>query len=1184
MSIRATFAASFVFTFLFFPSAAMGKTIHVPADQPTIQAGINAAINGDTVLVSAGTYYENINFSGKAITVTSASGPAATIIDGSKTYNATVTFASNETLNSVISGFTIQNGYYWGNVSISSASSSVLGNIIQNTLQGYGAAVSVSYGGSGLIQGNFISETNGGISTQQDAGVQIVGNVITGVSGTGISLYYSQGSEVVQQNSLIVNGGNGIYYYPFSGSATIVQNLVAENQNTGVVLGAPAGPLVFVSNTIANNNAGCCGNNASELYATINSSVTVQNNLMIATGNSSALWCTYNSPAAFTNNNVFSANGVAYGGTCPDQTGTSGNISADPVFVDLLSSDFHIESGSPAVDAGGNSAPNEPATDFDGDPRTVNGTIDIGADEYNPTTTAALSTYGLHFAGQDVGTSSTPQTVTLTNNAKNAMPLSLIATGPGYSQTNNCGTSLAAGGSCQVKVTFSPLMGGPIHSALGIFTSATKNPLTALLFGTGLAPQAQLPCCFSFYGQVIGTPRTETGQLTNTGTAPLTINSIVYSGPSDFVETNDCPIAPNTLAVGAFCTVTVVFTPTIVGNEYGTITFNDNAPQSPQTVNVNGNSVSAGIPTLTPTSLTFPTTLIGQSSQPQSATLTNTGTGPLGITNINSYGDFPQTSNCIGSLPVGASCTITVTFTPSYQGNENGYVWIYTDSAYSAQLNVSGTGQAPAPTISSLSLTSLPAGSTSTQITITGTGFVGNSTQVLWNGAVLPCCAYVQGGTQISTWIPAANLATPGTYQISVFTPAPGGGTSNSLPLVVYQPINYAVSSTSYKYRTIQGTNLDLCYFCAAALTSPFPLQFGGGSFTNLTVGAGGTISFSGFASENHDVIPTNQTPNLVAPLWANLYPAGNGTDNNVFWAVLGTAPNRELVVEWRDVGICCELSNTVKFEVVFFEGRSNILFNYADTVFGGTYSSNDNGATATSGVQVAPSVGTQFSYNQPLLKSQTALLWYPNSPTATLSTGSLSFGYHQIGSKSHAQKVTLTNGGQVPLLISSITTDNGDFSQTNTCSANLQPHKSCAIRVVFDPSAPSTETATLTINDNAQNSPQTVALSGTGSVTPILIYPILANFGSVPVGQTGTVPVVLANAANKALTIQQIVATPSVYTQTSDCGTSLAAGASCTISVTFTPAQQGNVAGKLSMALGGKPLVTEVKLVGSGK
>src|SRR5437867_11657103 len=91
------------------PHTARAATINVPASQPTIQAAINAASNGDTVLVEPGTYRENINFMGKAITVPSSGGPAVTTIDGGVA-RSVVAFTPNEGTNSVLSGLTFTNG------------------------------------------------------------------------------------------------------------------------------------------------------------------------------------------------------------------------------------------------------------------------------------------------------------------------------------------------------------------------------------------------------------------------------------------------------------------------------------------------------------------------------------------------------------------------------------------------------------------------------------------------------------------------------------------------------------------------------------------------------------------------------------------------------------------------------------------------------------------------------------------------------------------------------------------------------------------------------------------------------------------------------------------------------------------------------------------------------------------
>lgn len=123
MILVSTVSATFVFA----------KTIHVPADQPTVQAGINAASSGDTVLVVPGTYKENINFNGKAITLKSSSGAKVTTINAGGVAPV-VTFSSNETSTSVIEGFTIQDGTGSG-IYVSSASPTIKKTTLSRTTQ-----------------------------------------------------------------------------------------------------------------------------------------------------------------------------------------------------------------------------------------------------------------------------------------------------------------------------------------------------------------------------------------------------------------------------------------------------------------------------------------------------------------------------------------------------------------------------------------------------------------------------------------------------------------------------------------------------------------------------------------------------------------------------------------------------------------------------------------------------------------------------------------------------------------------------------------------------------------------------------------------------------------------------------------------------------------------------------------
>jgi hypothetical protein len=218
--------------------------------------------------------------------------------------------------------------------------------------------------------------------------------------------------------------------------------------------------------------------------------------------------------------------------------------------------------------------------------------------------------------------------------------------------------------------------------------------------------------------------------VTNTGNSNLTVTSVGISGAngSDFKETNTC--TSGSVAPQATCAINVTFTPSIAGTENATVTVTDNAPNSPETTTLTGVGEGSGpAVTLSPTSLTFPTQLVGTASTPQNVTLTNTGAAVLTITSIATTGDFSQTNNCGTSVAVNASCTISVTFTPTTINTRTGTV-VVTDNAPASPQTVAltGIGTYVSWTPASLSFGTVTVGQSSAPQTIT---FTNNATTAL---------------------------------------------------------------------------------------------------------------------------------------------------------------------------------------------------------------------------------------------------------------------------------------------------------------------------------------------------------------------------------------------------------------------------------------------------------------------
>jgi len=317
--------------------------------------------------------------------------------------------------------------------------------------------------------------------------------------------------------------------------------------------------------------------------------------------------------------------------------------------------------------------------------------------------TAVVSPGSLTFGNQNLGTTSAPQTVTLSNTGTATLTVSGIVTSGDFAQTNNCGGSVAAGGSCTINVTFAPTATGTRTGSLTITDNANNSPQVVSLTGSAINAMAGIsPAARSFGDQVLGTASTaKTVTLTSSGTTNLNISGMTFTGTntSDFAETNNCPAS---MAPGVKCTISVTFTPSQTGAETAALTIADNAANSPQSVALSGTGV---VPVaLSPISLSFGKQAENVPSPAKTITLTNNLDYPLAISSITTSGNFAQTNNCGTSVPANSKCTISVTFTPSIIGGETGDLTVTDSASTSPQTaSLSGTGVVPA-TLSPISL------------------------------------------------------------------------------------------------------------------------------------------------------------------------------------------------------------------------------------------------------------------------------------------------------------------------------------------------------------------------------------------------------------------------------------------------------------------------------------------------
>jgi hypothetical protein len=645
---------------------------------------------------------------------------------------------------------------------------------------------------------------------------------------------------------------------------------------------------------------------------------------------------------------------------------------------------------------------------------------------------AQFSSSGLSFGNQPLNSTSSPQTLTVTDIGGIALTISSVTLGGAnasdFTKTaDTCnGMTIGSNGTCTVTVKFTPTATGIFSATLTFVDNDTSSPQIVMLTGTGGAPAAGLSApSLSFGNQPLNIMSSNMTEIvTNTGTGNLSISTVALGGANagDFSkQTDNCTGA--TLTSSSTCAINVAFTPSATGSRSASLAITDNASNSPQSVALSGTGTSPAV-TLSVPSLSFGNEGLSVTSAGLTETVTNAGTGNLVISTATlggtNVGDFAKSADTCTGATVAASgtCAVTVTFTPLATGSLTASL-TFTDNASGSPQTVvvSGTGTPPTLSFSSpgvafgnqaLGVTS--AAQTET-ITNTGTSNLVISTVTL-------------AGTNAGDFAKSADTCTGATV----------ASTATCAVSLTFTP-------------TATGSRAASLSFADNVAGSPQTVNVSG---TGAAPAVGLSSPSLGFGNQALNVQSANMTETIT----------NNGTANLIFTTVTLTGTNFGDFAKGTDTctGATVTPTSTCAVNVTFTPsatGPRSAMLNFADNAAGSPQAVGLSGNGATALVGLGPTSG-------------------------------LSFGGQLLNSPSTAQVATLTNNGTVNLSVTKVAisgTNASEFavSADNCTGQNIAPNLTCTVNVTFTPAAMGVRSASISFTDDATGSPQAASLTGTG-------------------------------------------------------------------------------------------------------